>query len=142
MARVLTMRPSLDVAVPRAEEQLTAAQHLLLVGGWLTQRPRRAWAARHSRRGAIVNHGAPSWRQVYGMSNCGNLYSNKSRRLRGAVTTYSTSPVAWQVRRETAAIGHLVGCRVEHRTGVPAQISPTEALWKALPLRIAAPQNR
>ena len=74
MARVLTMRPSLDVAVPRAEEQLTAAQHLLLVGGWLPQRPRRAWAARHSRRGAIVNHGAPSWRQLYNcITNCGTL---------------------------------------------------------------------
>jgi hypothetical protein len=46
---VLTMRPSLDVAVPRAEKQLATTQHLLLVGGWLPQRPRRAWAARHAR---------------------------------------------------------------------------------------------
>jgi hypothetical protein len=55
------MRPSLDVAVPRAEKQLATAQHLLLVGGWLPQRPRRAWA-RHARTPPIVNHGALSWR--------------------------------------------------------------------------------
>ena len=89
MARVLTMRPSLDVAVPRAEEQLTAAQHLLLVGSWLPQRPRRAWAARHSRRGAIVNHGAPSWRQLYETvltpSSITSSHSKKEKEKNGSV---------------------------------------------------------
>ena len=48
-AGTLNMLPRLDVAIPRAEEQLTAVQHLLILGCWLTQRPRRA-ARHHSRR--------------------------------------------------------------------------------------------
>ena len=55
-AGTLNMLPRLDVAIPRAEEQLTAVQHLLILGCWLTQRPRRA--ARHHSRHAHVGFSA------------------------------------------------------------------------------------
>ena len=49
--------PYLHVAVPRAEEQLTAVQHLLVVGCWLARRPRRA--ARHLTPSATLGERLP-----------------------------------------------------------------------------------